>query len=333
MRKIIIIILTLFLLTGTVFAQEGETQEFAAGVEDIISDSVAQNKATILQAAELAAILTTIVLLCKCAAFAKEKSSLAPASLIGSAAITAACAVSMQAMIRLGSETIEKIMDHALLMLPALASATVSTGAYGTAGAIYSGTILFSDLIMALITKILVPLVYVFIGVATANAALNNHLLDSLREFISWLISGSLKIILYVYIGYVTLSGIISGGTDAAAVKATKLAMGNAVPVVGSIISDASETVVAGAMLLKNSLGVAGMLGVLGICVSPFLKIAIHYLILKLTKAVCGTVGMENHVTLIGDLSTAMGFLLSMTGTCALIMLLSVICFMKAVGA
>lgn len=307
--------------------------DFPGEVAEILQAAIEDNRSTLRTGAALAASLIAIVILCSLASGHEEKSPLKPASMAGSAAITAACSVSLRAMIRLGTETISKITDYSVLMLPALSSATVSTGAYHSAGAIYSGTILFSDLLLTLIDKVLVPFVYLFIGLATANAVLENNLLDSMREFLSWLITGCLKAVLYVYIGYISVSGVISGAADAASVKATKAALSNTVPVVGSVISDASESVVAGAAMLKSSLGVGGMVAVIGICAAPFLKIAIHYLLLKVTKAVCGTVGRQNHVHLLGDLSSAMGFLLAMTGTCALIVLISVVCFLKAVGA
>lgn len=312
---------------------QAEDSGFSAGLEDIFNTAVSENRSTVRSAAAVSAGLIAIVLLCRMVVGQEKMSPLRATSLAGSVGITAACAVSLRAMIRLGAETVSQISDCSMLMLPALASATVSSGAPGSAGTIYAGTVFFSDLLLSLISKVLLPLVYLFIGLATANAALENHLLDEMRGFLSWLITGCLKTVLYVYIGYITVSGVISGSTDAAAVKATKATLSNTVPVVGSVISDASESVVAGASMLKSSLGVSGMLAVLGIFLTPFFRIAIHYLILKLTKAVCGTVGQSNHVTLVGDLSSAMGFLLAMTGACALIALLSAVCFMKAVGA
>ena len=95
------------------------------------------------------------------------------------------------------------------------------------------------------------------------------------------------------------------------------------------MISDASETLLASAGILKNSVGIFGMLAVLAICLLPFLKVGIHYLLLKLTAAVSGTVGHPAHVSLIRHFSTAMGYLLGMCGACGLLMLISSVCFLK----
>ena len=70
----------------------------------------------------------------------------------------------------------------------------------------------------------------------------------------------------------------------------------------------------------------------LAVFLSPFLKIGVHYLILKLTAAVCGIFGEKGLTELIGDFSTAMGLLLAMTGSECLLLLISTVCFLKGVG-
>ena len=129
-----------------------------------------------------------------------------------------------------------------------------------------------------------------------------------------------------------SVTGVISGAADAAAVKATKAAVSGMIPVVGSIISDASETLLASASLLKGSAGVFGMIAVLAICLLPFLRVGIQYLLLKVTAAVSGTVAHKSHVRLLKNCSTAMGYLLAMCGTSGLLLLISSVCFMKVVA-
>lgn len=51
----------------------------------------------------------------------------------------------------------------------------------------------------------------------------------------------------------------------------------------GGIISDAAETVLAGAGMLKNTVGVFGMLAILAACAYPFLQLGVQYLLYKLT--------------------------------------------------
>ena len=141
-----------------------------------------------------------------------------------------------------------------------------------------------------------------------------------------------LKTVLYIFTGYLSITGVITGTADAAALKAAKLTIAGVVPVVGGILSDASEAVVVSAGVMKNAVGVYGLLAIAAVWITPFLQIGIQYLMLKITAAVCGVFGVKNTSDLIEDFSGTMGLLLGMTGTVCFLLLISTICFMKGMG-
>ena len=153
-----------------------------------------------------------------------------------------------------------------------------------------------------------------------------------MRDFVKWLMTWGLKVILYVFTGYMGITGVITGTADAAAVKAAKLTISGVVPVVGGILSDASEAVVISAGVMKNAVGIYGLLAVVAIWITPFLQIGAMFLLLKLTAVVCSVFGVKEASDLIEDFSGAMGLLLGMTGTISLLVLISTICFMKGMG-
>ena len=128
------------------------------------------------------------------------------------------------------------------------------------------------------------------------------------------------------------LTGVISGTTDAAALKVTKTTISSVVPVIGNILSEASEAVLVGAGVVKNAAGVYGMLAILAVCFEPFALIGIQYLLLKLTAAICSVFATKQATELISDFSDAMGMLLAITGTICLMLLISTVCFMKGVS-
>ena len=141
-----------------------------------------------------------------------------------------------------------------------------------------------------------------------------------------------LKTILYIFTGYIGITGVVSGTADAAALKAAKLTISGVVPVVGGILSDASEAILVSAGTVKNAVGLYGLLAIAAIWIGPFLKIGIHYMLLRVTGILCSIFGGKNLSDLIQDFASAMGMLLGMTGAVCLMFLISLICFMKGVG-
>lgn len=107
--------------------------------------------------------------------------------------------------------------------------------------------------------------------------------------------------------------------------RVTKTAISGMIPVVGGIIAEASETVLAGAGLLKGAIGVFGLLGVLALCAYPFLQLGIQYLLYKLTAFLASVIGDTELCGLIGGLGGAFGLILGMVGSCALVLLVSIL--------
>jgi len=192
--------------------------------------------------------------------------------------------------------------------------------------------VFFSSILSSFITGVAVPLIYVFICLALANCAFEDKTIKSFQDFSKWSITWILKIILYVFTGYMGITGVVSGTADASAIKATKLAISGAVPVVGSIISDASEAILVSAGVMKSAAGIYGILTVLTIFLGPFLRIGIQYILLKLTTAVCHGFGTKKAVNVVENFTVTMGLVLAMTGTVCLLQLISTICFMKGVN-
>ncbi len=283
------------------------------------------------QGLRLCGILLAIVLLCALAKlFSQEAAPLAVAC-AGALGLGAAFLFGFQSMMQLATETLNDLTDYTGVLMPVLAGAVSLQGGTGSAAALYGGTMLFSQILMRAVTGILIPATYFYIALSTAEAALGNDTLGELCELLGWCISKALRLMLYAFVGYLSVTGVVSGASDASALKATKAAFSAMVPVVGGILSDASETILAGAASVKATVGVFGMLAVLSVVITPFLRIGVQYLMLKVTSAASATVALRSHTALLKRFSSAMGYLLAMCGVCATAAFFSILCFLKAV--
>ena len=93
----------------------------------------------------------------------------------------------------------------------------------------------------------------------------------------------------------------------------------------------AFATGLAGAGVLKGAIGIFGMLAVLSICLTPFLQMVVQYLLYKLAAFLAGTITEGPLAGLIDALGTAFGLMLGMTGSCALLLLISITSSVSAV--
>lgn len=259
----------------------------------------------------------------------KEKHA---ADMIGTFVVASIFLKTSHSLISLAAETIRELNSYGKLLFPVMATAMAAHGGVTASAALYSGTVVLDSVLGSIMSEMLIPVIYLFVAVAVMYTATGQSLLKRIREAVKNSVSWFLKTLLTMYTTYMSITGVVSGTTDAAALKAAKVTISSIVPVVGGILSDASESVLVGAGVLKNATGVYGILAVLAVCLEPFLKIGIQYLVLKVVSALCCVFAEDGITALTEDFSTAMGLLLAMTGTMCLLLLISTVCFMKGVG-
>lgn len=235
-------------------------------------------------------------------------------------------------MIRLGIDTVQQISEYGKLLLPVLTTAMAAQGFVTSSAAIHTGTIVFNTVLTALIRTILVPMLYCYLCFSLASSALGEDKLKRLRESVKWLMTWTLKWTLYIFGGYMSITGVISGTVDSYTLKAAKITVSGMVPVVGGMFADATETILVSAGMLKNTAGIYGIFVFLSLFIMPFIKIGLLYLLLKLTLSVVHIFGTKPMVELLQDITFGMGMLLAMTGTVCLLHLISIVCFMKGMG-
>lgn len=238
---------------------------------------------------------------------------------------------STHSLICMGTDTIRQMDDYGKLLLPVMTTAMASGGAVTTSAALYSGTAVFSAILTSVISKAFVPLLYVYIALCIANRALGENVLASFKSFVKWTMTWLLKLVLYVFTGFITVTGVVSGSADAMTIKATKITISGMIPVVGGIISDASEAILVGAGVMKSAAGVYGIFAFLAICISPILKITAHCIVLKICAALCSLFGSSGQSGLAEDFSQIMSLILAATGSICLLLLISTVAFMKGV--
>lgn len=309
-----------------------ETREsFADGLLSIVHDALMALRPDLREALQVcvsAAAAVMVISVLRLLPSMKTKA----ADMGGVVTVAALLLHSSDSMVNLGIRTVSEISGYGKMLLPVMTSALAAQGGVSSSAALYAGTAVFDAVLCGLIENILAPMIYFFLTLCTACAAVGEDMLKNSRDMIKSFMVWLLKTLLYVFTGYISITGVVSGSTDAAALKAAKLTISGVVPVVGGILSDASEAVLVTAGTVKNAAGIYGMLAVIAVWIGPFLKIGLHYMLLKLTGAVCSIFGSKEMSGLISDFSTAMGMLLAMTGSVCLMLMISLVCFMRGVG-
>lgn len=307
--------------------------DFVSGVGRVLNGVRRQFGTVFRERAKGAAAVLMSVILCGAvrSGTPDDESASLCVSMAGALAVTALTAGSLDSLIGLGWRTIGELNAFSKAFMPTLAAACAASGGVTTATFQQVATAFLVETLLSVIDEWLMPMTYLYIGILTASCALPANALSMLADALKKLISSVLTISVLCFTVYLSVTRVIAGNVDNMAVRAVRTAVTTAVPVVGGILAQASESMLAGAGLLKNTLGVFGMLAVLGACARPFVELGIQYLLYKGVAVLTAATGMDELGRLINGLGGAFGLVLGMTGACALLLFVSALTLLSAV--
>jgi stage III sporulation protein AE len=275
--------------------------------------------------------LILIVFLCSLAAALGAEGCAEFVQLGGAIAISTAAVCNMSSFIGLGTEILASLSDFSKILLPSLAASASAAGAVTSATAKYAAASMFIDVLLSVAQSAIMPLIYAYIALVIAGAALGNGTLSGAAALVKWLCVSAMTALVIAFGAYLGITGVVSGSADAVSLRVAKTTISTVLPVVGSIASDAASAVVAGCGMLRNAVGIFGMLCVVCVCAVPFVRLGAQYLLYKAAAGVSAAFSEGRLAGLISALGAAFGMVLALVGAGAIMMFISLISFMKAV--
>ena len=243
--------------------------------------------------------------------------------LAGAAAIGTAGLTDLDSYLRLGTDALHDAAEYTKAVLPVLTSAAAAGGAVTGATARYAATAFFLSVLLDAADRVVIPCISGLAALSVADAAVGNNMLKSAKKLLKRLCELLLTTMSLAFTAWLGLSGVVTDPTDALAARTAKTAISTALPVVGSILSDAAGTVAAAAGALRSSIGVFGILAVAYICMGPFIALGLRYLAYKLAAVFCCCVSDKRLSKLVEDLSGCFGLILGLNGAGALMLFIS----------
>lgn len=152
--------------------------------------------------------------------------------------------------------------DFMLVLIPVFAGIVASAG--NPALAISFNTVAFSFAeTVALLFEGTVPVI-LSVLIAVFSAGVINPLLkfQGIGKTLSKAITLFMAFFAGIFVAVLSIRGVIAGAADSVTVRGVRFLIGNTVPVVGSAIGEALNSVIAGIGLIKNTVGVIGIAAV-----------------------------------------------------------------------
>lgn len=229
-------------------------------------------------------------------------------------------------------EVVQSLYDFSSVLLPCLAGASVFTGASMSAGIKYTAAALFMNILLNFSNTMLVPVVSMYLVCIIGDSVFHQPILGTVSNVIHKVCTTVLTGAVVLFTTYLSVAGLVSGTGELLAARITKTTLSNGLPIVGKIISDTASTLVAGASLIRNGIGLFGMLVLVGMLVLPFVSIGVRYLFFKLISKMDHLWSEQRFTGLIRGISDAYGMMLAIIGSGFVMLFLTLLSFIQVTG-
>ena len=173
--------------------------------------------------------------------------------------------------------------------LPVTASLYTMTGNTATAAAGTSMMLLFNTAVVALAERFLFPLLQVCFALSLVSAVPNGVSLQSIITLVKNTVTTLLAFAFTMFSAVLYFQTAITASADNLAYRSIRFASGVFIPVIGSVIGDASRTVNASIATVKSTVGYVGV-AALAILLLPPIITAILYKFVVLLAAMAARI-------------------------------------------
>ncbi len=237
--------------------------------------------------------------------------------------IAAVCAVAFEKASGYVESTLEDITVFVHSIIPAMSALCISSGEALTASMAHPVIFFVCSGAAMLIRKVITPLVLLRVVCSLLCAITSNDGLAEFTELFSKMHKTLLTFSMSLFAGILGISSFAATSFDNLAARGIKFAVSASVPVVGGSISEAMSSVASSAMLLKNAVGIGGVMMLFAMFILPLLKVWALSLSFRLVAAFTAPVAEKRAVGALRTVSDCLDMLFSSLACMGTIMIIA----------
>ncbi len=232
-------------------------------------------------------------------------------------------------IINLAKTTIQNLVGFSYTLLPILLTLMMTTGSIASASAVQPVLLFLITFIGNIITTFLLPLILIGTALSIVSKVSDKVQIDKLAKYFKTSVVWILGIVLTIFVGVLSLEGSLTSSVDGITAKTAKAAVSNFIPVVGKILGDAVDTVIGCSNILKNAVGIVGVIVVIGICILPIIKLAILTITYYIAGALCQPIADDKIVSLLSGMGDTFKVLLAMLISVSVMLIIGITLVIK----
>lgn len=221
------------------------------------------------------------------------------------------------------SGAISAVLSFMKALIPTYFMSIAFCSTKATTLVFYEGALVLITIVDVVLVRVMIPLVNIYMVITLVNNLAKEDFLSKLAELLESIIKWSMRTLFIAVVGFNTIQGLIVPASNSLkkslAIKFTK-----AIPGIGNSLNSVAETVMGAGTLIKNAIGVTGLVVIILICVIPLIKLIITMLIYKVGVAIVQPISDKRVITCISGAANAAGLLVYVVSIAAVLFMVTI---------
>ena len=182
--------------------------------------------------------------------------------------------------------SINSMQKQMSAIFPIILTMMTALGATSSVSVFQPALAIFSNVSSKIFSSIILPIFTLSFAFGIIGNLSNNVKLDKFNSFFSLLFKWLVGVLFTIFFATMSIQGITAGSFDSVSIRTVKFTMSSYVPVLGGYLSQGMDIILATSVLVKNAVGLVGIVVLLASILAPILEIVVVSLLLKGASAI-----------------------------------------------
>jgi len=220
-------------------------------------------------------------------------------------------------------DSIQEMINFMLAIVPLILALVTSSGGVISAAMFHPMIIFLIYVIGTVISTVIFPLIFFSAVLSIVSKISEKYQVSQLAKLLRTISIGGLGVFSTIFLGVISVQGATAAVTDGITLRTAKYITGNFIPVVGKMFADATDTVVGASLLMKNAVGMAGVLILLLLIIFPSIKILTLAFIYNFSSAIMQPLGNNPMIDTLSMIGKNLMFVFAALATVGLMFFLA----------
>lgn len=227
---------------------------------------------------------------------------------------------------------LDDIHAYMISMIPVMTSLSTLSGNIASAAVNSAGLFTLLNIVEAISGGVILPALQICYALSLARCLTDSSGGINLSGICSYVHSILKWIFVFVmtFLGAMILfQNILASATDSVAARTVKFTVSSFVPVVGSVIGDATTTIIGSMQAVKSVTGVFGVLVIIITLLPPLISVILHKLLLNISGALALILNLDKQAGFLKEMNTLLDMTLAVMVAVSVVFIFDITLFIK----